>query len=203
MAEDPADRSAAAPEPTGPTEPADPAEPSTPADPVADHQSDGIELARSIARAYRSVGPAAPPRSRAAMSRRRRRRTIPGASGAHPDDRDPQTLESTLDRLVTEHGWDTEVAVHGLFGRWAEIVGAEIAEHCRPDRYDDKQLWVRADSTAWATQLRMLAPNVVAKLNERLGDGTVTRINVRGPQGPTWAKGSWRVQGRGPRDTYG
>lgn len=196
MADDP-------PEPLedGPRTPAEPpaADASSPG---ADHQSDGLELARSIARAYRSVGPAAAPRARKSRPRRRRP-TVPGASGAHPDDRDPQTLESTLDRLVTEHGWDTEVAVHGLFGRWAEIVGAEIAEHCRPDRYADGQLWVQADSTAWATQLRMLAPNVVGKLNERLGDGTVTRINVRGPQGPSWAKGSLRVKGRGPRDTYG
>ncbi|MGH1564379.1 DUF721 domain-containing protein [Mumia sp. DW29H23] len=174
-------------------------DPSTPEEP--EHRPDGIDLARSIARAYRSVGPAAP---RSGRSRpRRRSRPAPSASGAHPDDRDPQLLESTLDRLVSEHGWDTEVAVHGLFGRWAEIVGAEIAEHCRPDRYDDGQLWVQADSTAWATQLRLLAPNVVGKLNERLGDGTVTRINVRGPQGPSWGKGALRVRGRGPRDTYG
>ncbi len=180
----------------------DPAQPADPPTPEQEHQSDGRELARSIARAYRSVGPAAAPRSKKPRPRRRRP-TVPGASGAHSDDRDPQTLEATLDRLVTEHGWDTEVAVHGLFGRWAEIVGADIADHCRPDRYADGQLWVRADSTAWATQLRMLAPNVVGKLNERLGDGTVTRINVRGPQGPSWAKGSLRVKGRGPRDTYG
>ncbi|WP_370617033.1 DUF721 domain-containing protein [Mumia sp. Pv 4-285] len=166
-----------------------------------EHRSDGIELARSIARSYRGIGPAAP---RGGKGRpRRRKRTTPSASGAHPDDRDPQLLESTLDRLVSEHGWDTEVAVHGLFGRWAEIVGSDIAEHCRPEAYDDGQLTVLADSTAWATQLRLLAPTVVGRLNERLGDGTVTRINVRGPQGPTWAKGALRVRGRGPRDTYG
>lgn len=165
-----------------------------------DHRPDGLELARSIARAYRSVGPAA---TRRARRTRRRARPAPNATGAYPDDRDPQLLESTLGRLVSEHGWETEVAVHGLFGRWAEIVGSEIAEHCRPDRYDDGQLWVQADSTAWATQLRLLAPNVVGKLNERLGDGTVTRINVRGPQGPSWGKGALRVRGRGPRDTYG
>lgn len=171
-------------------------------DPAAtEHRPDGIDLARSIARAYRGVGPAAPKAGRPRL--RRRPRPAPSASGAHPDDRDPQTLESTLDRLVSEHGWDTEVAVHGVFGRWAEIVGPDIAEHCRPERYADGQVWVRADSTAWATNLSLLAPNVVAKLNERLGDGTVTRINVRGPQGPSWAKGSLRVRGRGPRDTYG
>ena len=63
---------------------------------------------------------------------------------------------------------------------------------------------VRATSTAWATQLKLLAPRIVAKLNEALGDGTVTRIDVRGPQAPSWKNGPRSIRGaRGPRDTYG
>ncbi|KHL10497.1 putative nucleic acid-binding Zn ribbon protein [Mumia flava] len=173
---------------------------------------DGLDLARSIARRYRTVGPESTGRGAAAggssaggagASRRRRRRSAPQSSGAGPDDRDPQLLAATLGRLVDERGWETEVAVHGVFGRWTQIVGAEIAAHCRPVRYADAELWVVADSTAWATQLRMLAPRLVARLNEQLGDGTVVRINVRGPQAPSWTKGGRSVRGRGPRDTYG
>jgi predicted nucleic acid-binding Zn ribbon protein len=49
-----------------------------------------------------------------------------------------------------------------------------------------------------------MAPQLVAKLNEALGDGTVTRVTVLGPQGPSWKKGRLSVRdGRGPRDTYG
>jgi predicted nucleic acid-binding Zn ribbon protein len=65
-------------------------------------------------------------------------------------------------------------------------------------------LTVRTDSTAWASQVRLLAPNLVAKLNEQLGDGTVARVKVLGPDAPTWKKGRLSVRdGRGPRDTYG
>ena len=61
---------------------------------------------------------------------------------------------------------------------------------------------VQTDSTAWATQ--MLAATVVRRLNEELGDGTVARIEVRGPAAPSWTKGRRSVRdGRGPRDTYG
>jgi len=63
---------------------------------------------------------------------------------------------------------------------------------------------VTADSTAWATQLRLLAGDLVRRLNAELGDGTVTRVKVRGPGAPSRRPGEWRVRGgRGPRDTYG
>lgn len=108
-----------------------------------------------------------------------------------------------MGRLIAEQGWETEVAVHALFGRWRAIVGEEIAQHCSPERFSDGQLFVAADSTAWATQLRLLAPTVVARMNSHLGAGTVTRITVLGPQGPSWKRGRRSVRGRGPRDTYG
>jgi len=63
---------------------------------------------------------------------------------------------------------------------------------------------VIADSTAWATQLRLLAATLVRKLNAELGDNTVRRVKVKGPTGPPGQPGGLRVRGgRGPRDTYG
>jgi len=94
--------------------------------------------------------------------------------------------------------------VHTLLARWALLVGPMNAEHSRPEAYGDGILSVRTDSTAWATQLRHMAPQLVAMLNDQLGDGTVTRIKVLGPDAPTWKKGRLSVRdGRGPRDTYG
>jgi predicted nucleic acid-binding Zn ribbon protein len=176
--------------------------------PGVPHDPSGLDLARSIAR---SLGRSPARRARlkegrdAARRRRGRRRTgETQSSGAHPDDRDPQTLDATIGRLVAEHGWGTDVAVHGVFSRWHQIVGREVAEHCRPERYADARLTVRADSTAWATQVRLLAPTVVRRLNEELGDGTVAVLDVLGPNLPSWTKGRRSVRdGRGPRDTYG
>jgi predicted nucleic acid-binding Zn ribbon protein len=124
-------------------------------------------------------------------------------SGPRPDDRDPQLLGRSIRRLLAERGWETDVAIGGVVGRWPEIVGADVAAHCRPEGVEDGVLTVVTDSTAWATQVRLLAPALVRRLNEELGDGTVGRVVVRGPSAPSWRKGLRSVRGRGPRDTYG
>jgi len=170
---------------------------------AAEKRDDGLDLARAMTRASARTTPAArarkrsktwtPPRS--ASSR---------VSGAHADERDPQPLDTTVDRLVEDHGWDLDLRVHGVFGRWTELVGPEIGAHSTPENFADGTLVVRTDSTAWATQLKLLAPTVVRRLNEELGHGTVIVIEVLGPRGPSWKKGPRSVRdGRGPRDTYG
>ncbi len=109
-----------------------------------------------------------------------------------------------MGRLIAHHGWEVDLKVQGVFGRWAELVGHEVADHCTPESFDDGRLVVRTDSTAWATQLKLLAPSVVRRLNEDLGHGTVTVIEVLGPHLPSWTKGRLSSRdGRGPRDTYG
>lgn len=168
------------------------------------HDPTGLELARSVAGAYR--GPVGSRRSRRWRDPERAGRPsgVQPASGAHPDDRDPQLVGASVQRLVVEQGWSTDLAVHALFGHWDTIVGASVAEHCRPRSFADTELVVAADSTAWATQMRLLAPTVLRRLNEELGHGTVTKLIVDGPQAPSWRRGRRSVRdGRGPRDTYG
>jgi predicted nucleic acid-binding Zn ribbon protein len=169
------------------------------------HDDTGLDLARSIARSL--AGARHPVRKRAGSLRpgSRPRRSDPQVSGAHPDDRDPQPLDSTIGRLVAEQGWATDVRVHGVFARWSHLVGTEVAGHCTPEAFSEGKLVIRTDSTAWATQMRLLAPTVVRRLSEELGDGVVTRIDVKGPATtPSWKRGLRSVRdGRGPRDTYG
>jgi predicted nucleic acid-binding Zn ribbon protein len=116
---------------------------------------------------------------------------------------DPQPLGAAISGLLAERGWQQQAAVGSAFGRWEQIVGAELAAHARPEAFRDGELTVVADSSAWATQLRLLAPKLVQRLNAELGHRTVQRVKVRGPAGPR-PQGAWRVRGsRGPRDTYG
>lgn len=177
--------------------------PPTPAPTGDDHDEAGLDLARSVARGLAGVR-RTPRRGKPPRAGSRRRPSAPTASGAHPDDRDPQLLDSTIGRLIADQGWGTDVRVHGVFSRWDHLVGREVALHCAPEAFADGKLTVRTDSTAWATQMRLLAPTVLRRLNEELGDGTVRVIDVLGPSGPSWKRGLRSVRdGRGPRDTYG
>ncbi len=94
---------------------------------------------------------------------------------------DPQPLSTALDGLLADQGWRLAAKVGSVFGRWDQLVGAEVAAHTRPERFSDGELVVIADSAAWATQVRLLAATLVRRLNEELGHGTVTRVVVRGP----------------------
>ncbi len=167
-------------------------------------EPDGTDLARALLARAQSDRRAAPaePRRRG----RAHRSSGPSTStwsGPGADDRDPKPLEDAVDRLVGEHGWGEELSVHAVIARWEQIVGDDVAAHVKTERFADGELTVRADSTAWATQVKLLAPNLVRRLNQEIGHGSVTRVVVLGPHTPSWKKGPRTVRGRGPRDTYG
>lgn len=150
-------------------------------------RSEGIELARAALRAARDAARKSTP----SPLRRKRPRSEPIALG------------QSLDGLIADQGWTRDVAVHEVLSRWPEIVGAEVADHVRPLSFADGVLILSARSTAWATQVRLLAPEFIKRLANEVGDAVVTRIEVRGPSAPSWRKGLRSVPGRGPRDTYG
>lgn len=165
-------------------------------DEVADLPFDptGLDLAKQIAAAAgRSVPAPRPkkgPRKKAAPKR--------AASGT-----EPTLLGDALEDVIAERGWGTEVNVHLLLGRWPELVGPAVAEHSKPESFDAGVVVVRTSSTAWASQLRLLTPQLVAKMNAAVGEGTITAVRVLGPEAPSWKHGKRSVKGLGPRDTYG
>jgi predicted nucleic acid-binding Zn ribbon protein len=124
-------------------------------------------------------------------------------SGSGADSRDPQAFGALITGLVRDRGWERPTAEASVLGRWGQLVGAGIAEHSQPVSLRDGALVVAAESTAWATQLRLLAPRILQRLRSQLGPDIVTSLRVHGPTAPSWKKGPRSVRGRGPRDTYG
>jgi predicted nucleic acid-binding Zn ribbon protein len=125
-------------------------------------------------------------------------------AGPRSDASDPQLFGRAIADLLAERGWERSAAVGAVFGRWKDIVGSDLAAHTKPESFDDGEVLIVADSTAWATQVRLLARTLVRRLNEELGDGAVTKVKVKGPQNAPRPSGGLRVTGsRGPGDTYG
>ncbi|WP_313409965.1 DciA family protein [Aeromicrobium sp.] len=162
---------------------------------MADEPDDVLRLAREIADAYRTGTPASGRTTRRPIKRR--------GPARRPGREDAVALGDVLGEMVQHQGWEERLAASRVFSDWASIVGPEVAQHCQVDHFTDGVVYLETSSTAWAKELKMLAPRLVAKLNQELGDGQVLRIDVRGPQAPSWKKGRRSVKGRGPRDTYG
>lgn len=152
------------------------------------HDPEGLDVARQIARAAQGdQAPAPRPRKRPAK----------------PDNDGPEALGELIKDVIDTQGWSTDVKLHHLLGGWPQLVGEVNAAHSVPESFADRVLTVRAESTTWAASLRQIAPQLVARLNEQLGQGSVERVIVVGPNVPSWKKGRRSVPGRGPRDTYG
>lgn len=130
-------------------------------------------------------------------------------SGSGADVRDPALLGGAIGRLIVDKGWDLQVATGRLHARWPQIVGEQVADHVTIETFDldpsgeTAVLVLRADSTAWATQMKYMLDEVSRAVDEDLGAGRVRDIVVTGPAAPSWKHGQRSVKGRGPRDTYG
>jgi predicted nucleic acid-binding Zn ribbon protein len=156
--------------------------------------------ARSVARTAARGRPARRARRRSTEDRPSRG----GYSGPGPDATDPQPVGEVLAGYVGERGWRVPLNAARVFSDWAALVGADVAAHCTPATLRDAELTVRAESTAWATQLRLLSGTLLARLVAELGGDVVHKIVITGPTAPSWKHGAFSVRGaRGPRDTYG
>jgi predicted nucleic acid-binding Zn ribbon protein len=183
----------------------------------AEPESDGVgvgfgveDIARSALADARQIARATPRRRDRDSARRTRRENLAGRnrggySAPGPDlASDPQRIGPLLAGYVEERGWKQPLAEARVFAEWAVLVGEDVAEHCSPQSLNEGELRITAESTAWATQLRMLGSMLLARLVAELGPDVVTKLAITGPTGPSWKHGGRSVRGaRGPRDTYG
>lgn len=137
---------------------------------------------------------------------RRRTRVRPdevGGSKPFTPGRDPRGLGDVVDALASQLGWTSALAQSDLLEGWRELAGEETAKHAIPDAITDGVLVVRCESTAWATQLRMMRSELLVRIGERFPEADIQSIRFQGPDAPTWKRGPRSIPGRGPRDTYG
>lgn len=136
-------------------------------------------------------------------SRRSRRDEDPSASKPFGAGRDPRGLGDVVDALALQLGWNSALAKSDLLEGWEQLAGEETARHAIPDQIADGVLVVRCESTAWATQLRMMRSELLVRIGERFPDAGIESIRFQGPDAPSWKRGPRSIPGRGPRDTYG
>jgi predicted nucleic acid-binding Zn ribbon protein len=143
------------------------------------------------------------PGKRSPDARKRAKNRKEGATVPFGAGRDPRGIDDILDGLTTRLGWTSPLARAELLDSWAELAGAETAQHSQPVSIEDGVLTVRCDSTAWATQLRLMRGQITTSIARRFPEAGIESVKFDGPNAPSWKAGPRSIPGRGPRDTYG
>ena len=135
--------------------------------------------------------------------RRKRQRSLDPSEQAFGKGRDPKGLGDVMGEVTAELGWTGSLAQSDLIAAWTEIAGADTAAHSHPVDISDGTLTVQCESTAWATQLRLMRSMILGQIDERFPDAGISNVRFLAPHAPSWKKGARSIPGRGPRDTYG
>ncbi|RPK78164.1 DUF721 domain-containing protein [Streptomyces sp. ADI98-10] len=140
----------------------------------------GIDLARLALQQARLAA-----RSKGGEARAPRRRR---ATTTRRDGQEPSGFAAVLAGLMADRAWELPAAGGSVLDRWPDIATAitpHLHHHVRAMAYHPEtgQLDLRPDSSAYATQLRLISTRIITAANEATGTNTVRTIRVL-PPGP-------------------
>lgn len=88
-------------------------------------------------------------------------------------------IEALLTGLLQKKGLSPQLQRYKAWLCWDEVVGPQIARHARPLRLRDTRLEIRVDQAVWMQQLQLLKPMIISKLNQHLGNETITDLFLK------------------------
>lgn len=100
------------------------------------------------------------------------------AAGDQPV-KQPVKLSDALERVLGSLGTPPSDLLSTVFERWEEVVGADVARHCRPAAVEGDRLVILASDPTWASEVRWLADRVVARVNELSSTDRLKTVAVR------------------------
>ncbi|WP_331757299.1 DUF721 domain-containing protein (plasmid) [Streptomyces sp. NBC_01525] len=134
------------------------------------HTASGADLARQALATWRATA-ATRPSTKPRVRRRTRR-----------DGRDPVGLNAVLAQLTTEQDWKASVDGGSLLDQWPELC-PDLEGKVAPVHFDAAtgRLDLRPASPAFATHLRLLGPQLVARLQTKGAPVRTIRLLQPGP----------------------
>lgn len=99
--------------------------------------------------------------------------------------RQPVTLADALASYLKQSGFSKRLQQAGVLQQWAELVGPQIAAVTAPQSVSaDGVLRVHVATAPWATELGMMTPSILARVNQGR-TGRIREIRwIPGPLGP-------------------
>ena len=96
-----------------------------------------------------------------------------------PEDREPRPVGASLADVSRRFGLAAPAVLGAIFTDWEVVVGATLARHVRPVGLRNGVLMLDVDEPGWATELRFLHDDVIRRIVEVAGPGTVTELSIR------------------------
>ncbi|AZA12439.1 DciA family protein [Corynebacterium choanae] len=93
-----------------------------------------------------------------------------------------EKLGDVLQREIADRGWRQGISSGVIMGNWRSIVGDTIADHTKVEMIKETTLFLSTDSTAWATNLRLMQPMLLQRIAEKIGDGYITTLHIFPPR---------------------
>ncbi len=81
----------------------------------------------------------------------------------------PTIVGDLIGQVLGDLGLDSVARAHQIGARWEEIVGAQVAAHCRPLGLRGDVLELEVDSPVWSQQLQLRKPDLLAALERSFG----------------------------------
>ena len=91
----------------------------------------------------------------------------------------PVELADALERVLGSLGAPPADLLSTVFHRWEEVVGADVARHCRPVAVEGDRLVVEASDPTWASEVRWLSERVLDRVNELSSTDRLASLTVR------------------------
>lgn len=136
----------------------------------------GVDLARV---ALRQAKEAAKKRGDSETRAPRRRQQM----AVRRDGREPSGFAAVLQGLMADRAWEVPAAGGTVLDRWPDIAAAispKLPSHVTAVAYNPaaRQLDLRPDSPAYATQLRLITARIITTANHAVGTDAVHTIRV-------------------------
>jgi len=89
----------------------------------------------------------------------------------------PMAVAEVLSGYLKRSGLEGRLAQARVIPDWAPLVGPQIAAVTLPDRVaPDGILFVGVKTSAWMTELQLMAPTIIARVNAGRGAGRIKGI---------------------------
>ncbi len=96
---------------------------------------------------------------------------------SEPKSRHPVAVREALQSYLARTGLERRLAQAQVVPEWPRLVGPQITQVTEPESVTaDGTLFVRVATSAWMTELQLMAPEIMARLNAGRGPGRIKTI---------------------------